>query len=380
MLHLTSEEAANKSNNIFIWRTASYNYTIVLSWRVDEDLPMTHRNMYRWVDEASEEHFSRIGFSTPTYLIFPVEIERTKNNPLAHHGRILVDLDSGLPSPPLARDSLERLDPGSYGLFTLNGEPSNHSFTFSPLYSIYTLKMSTVYAKVLVPQSTVEEQIRGQVKDRDGSRCCLTGVEMAENDLNITYIIPPWKAYLMMDRDDGDRWAMEHTFPTKRPHALAETVMTSSNCLTMSKKAIPLFEKNIIAIDVDDNYRIIRFYEGKKVEAVLGQPLKEYMVPNDTKADKFLRTHFLYSLCVHTYGGDHIDSFPLYYVDDFMDKMGLFEENKIEFSLKGGNYSSGEWDTYLGRQILAWFEDRPYEAWKTKSIEEFGIGQVKIEF
>ncbi|KAF9461557.1 hypothetical protein BDZ94DRAFT_1310443 [Collybia nuda] len=53
---------------------------------------------------------------------------------------------------------------------------------------------------------------------------------------------------------------------------------------------------------------------------------------------------------------------------------GLFEENGIEFSLEDDDCTADEWNTYIGRQVLAWFQERPYEPWGDTTIEELGIG------
>ncbi|KAF9461574.1 hypothetical protein BDZ94DRAFT_1310459 [Collybia nuda] len=41
---------------------------------------------------------------------------------------------------------------------------------------------------------------------------------------------------------------------------------------------------------------------------------------------------------------------------------GLFEENGVEFSLEDDDYTADEWNTYNGRQVLAWFQERPSDA------------------
>ncbi|KAF9461576.1 hypothetical protein BDZ94DRAFT_1323247 [Collybia nuda] len=199
-------------------------------------------------------------------------------------------------------------------------------------------------------------------------------MEYPESDIDITHIIPPWLAYWAMDHKNEMREDMAFRNPIRTPRDVAETAIVSSNCLTMSKMAISLFEKSIITIDVDDNYRIIRFYEGDWVNSEMGNPLPEYFTPNGTEADKFLRAHFHYSLSVHAYGGDHQDTVPLIVVEHFMLDRGLFEENGIEFSLEDDDYTADEWNTYNGRQVLAWFQERPYEPWGDTTIEELGIG------
>ncbi|KAF9461560.1 hypothetical protein BDZ94DRAFT_1371093 [Collybia nuda] len=150
--HLTSKNAEVRGDNIFIWRTTPCDNIIVLSWRVDKDLPMTHKSLYRWVGEAVRDIYSPFGPYFPSYLIFPAEITRGENMPLTHVAKRAVDSKSGLPVPPLSPNSLELLKPGDYGFFTPDGEASRGDFNFKIQGSIYQYKTAEDCGKDFVAQ------------------------------------------------------------------------------------------------------------------------------------------------------------------------------------------------------------------------------------
>lgn len=69
-----------------------------------------------------------------------------------------------------------------------------------------------------------------------------------------------------MDHKTEMREDLAFMNPLRTPRDVAETAIVSSNCLTMSKMAISLFEKSIITIDVDVSFAMSMRYRLSTVD------------------------------------------------------------------------------------------------------------------
>ena len=82
-----------------------YHITKTVSgWRLDDNLPMTIRILYRWVETAVKMKFLR----TPApFALFPVNIEPAG----------VLSYNVSRNGPALVRESPERVSPGDYGIY-----------------------------------------------------------------------------------------------------------------------------------------------------------------------------------------------------------------------------------------------------------------------
>jgi hypothetical protein len=92
-----------------------------------------------------------------------------------------------------------------------------------------------------------------------------------------------------------------------------------------------------------DNYRIVFFDKRDDLK----RPLKSHLVPSNDGLDPFLRLHFERCLSVNAFGGDVREDYQEGEINQFMDELGVFDEDGIDSSHLG-------WQTPLGREIHAW--------------------------
>ncbi|RDB24866.1 hypothetical protein Hypma_007345 [Hypsizygus marmoreus] len=121
-----SAHAASQGKNIFIWCTK--RTYITLSWRVDENLQMTVKDMYRWLDIVIVE--DETGALAPSstrldYALFPIVVKPNEYWVLQY----TINRETG--TNALDRDSRERLCPRNFGIYRRDGSKQD-AYMFLP--------------------------------------------------------------------------------------------------------------------------------------------------------------------------------------------------------------------------------------------------------
>ncbi|RDB24869.1 hypothetical protein Hypma_007346 [Hypsizygus marmoreus] len=132
----------------------------------------------------------------------------------------------------------------------------------------------------------------------------------------------------------------------KKPE-LMDPCMILSNCLVTTLEIIDLFWENRVAVDVDNDYKIVYFDQRTPNTPKFQERFS--MAHPDRDRDVFLRAHFNYSLLVNMIGGDVRDDFMCDEPDTFADMMDLYGD-PIDLS---GDLAE-EWGTPIGRKVREW--------------------------
>ncbi|KAF9544386.1 hypothetical protein CPC08DRAFT_824047 [Agrocybe pediades] len=137
------------------------------------------------------------------------------------------------------------------------------------------------------------------VPSRDGCRCLITNLPLADADVGISWIIPP----AFTDQED-----YEPLF-----HCQPENSRIYANCITMHKLLVTPFLRNAFGVEVVDDYNIVVFEDlGEAATELLNKAnfkatkLKEAVNkggPNSPSAD-FLMGHFRHCLRSVFLGGE----------------------------------------------------------------------------
>ncbi|KAF9465518.1 hypothetical protein BDZ94DRAFT_1320309 [Collybia nuda] len=239
-------------------------------------------------------------------------------------------------SLPLPRNSKELLAQGDYGIYLPDGSISRLSYHYHREPSLLEdYGGASTNSKGI---TTHEAEIR----KRDGKNCSMTGALLPENNLEVVWIMPP-DMFQMMPIHEHERVLVDQKFemdPESR-HTFMKPMLTR------------------IAIDVDDDYRIFRFFGRDFLDKGRRNPLKTRLTfkkrPNEAVND-FLRTHFLYSLLVQTIRGDIADHYNEDVVNIFMAGNEVFP----------GNYDleRHRWETGIGLQVPAWLNGAEPLSWE----------------
>ena len=172
----------------------------------------------------------------------------------------------------------------------------------------------------------------------------------------LTYLLHSTDLHKLSD----DQFLVYKYYSDPRSCNLGEFLVVK-NGLTMTEGLAELFWENIFGIDVDvcmpysasqslanlssgqDNYRIVLFDK----RDCLNGPLKSHLIPSDDGMDRFLRLHFERCLSVSAFGGDVREDYEEGEINQFMDELGVFDEDGIDSTHPG-------WQTPLGREVHAW--------------------------
>ncbi|KAJ7573991.1 hypothetical protein C8J56DRAFT_980440 [Mycena floridula] len=181
------------------------------------------------------------------------------------------------------------------------------------------------------------ENVLVVAQSRDGSTCSITGSHQAK----VTWIVPPEGGE--RTRKPGDRQPF---------YDLIEFYKTLENTITVSEAIYPLFVDNKIAIDIEDNYRIIQFEDLlSDVELPSHMPISFCNKPSTERPGEFfLRNHFKYTLWVQFLGGDITNESTNPKVE------GMWKELSQESAL-----DDDRWQTPVGQEILIYMTRQAIE-------------------
>ncbi|TFY79130.1 hypothetical protein EWM64_g4883 [Hericium alpestre] len=117
-----------------------------------------------------------------------------------------------------------------------------------------------------------------------------------------------------------------------------EPFHTAENVLLVEKHIEPHWDNNQFAVDIKDNYCIVRFQKLlPQINALLPQHL---LATSDLTMDKYLRKHLIWCLEVNIMGGDNCENWSDEGIWSFIQKVGLLPAD--ESGDNNDNYNKDE--------------------------------------
>ncbi|RDB27472.1 hypothetical protein Hypma_004093 [Hypsizygus marmoreus] len=339
--HLSSAFAVEQGKNVFIW--CMRRKMIVLSWRINNDTPTTITQAHHWIDTAikddehaalSEEHLG--------YSLFPVTVKPRY--------KLTYTPSRKVSAAAFPHESKEILIVGDYGIFKLDTsfEPIAYPFKFlAATFMQVVSELEGPDTRFLVKPSDSLERMAEQ---RDKSRCIFTGARLpgGADAVEVTWFLPLNYDYLMKAAITGERSkAYLETYDDMKSH---ERLMNICNCLITTKEIKQLLWEHKLAIDVDDDFRIVYF----PIRTPNTPQFKSHLVRSggpDDLAEEYLRAHFRRSLLMNIVGGDVTEDYP---------NDGWIQEFAEDMDVECGSdpdLTRPEWDSKLGRQALQWLRE-----------------------
>ncbi|KAG5653000.1 hypothetical protein H0H81_002753 [Sphagnurus paluster] len=106
----------------------------------------------------------------------------------------------------------------------------------------------------------IPEDIHEKVMSRDGRRCCFTGVELDEDNIATSWIVPPIICFVVLSEDPLQKHYAYISFGGAGFGVdRCKEIVVPENCLTMHKKFLRAFQENIMSFDFKDDYKIVHF-------------------------------------------------------------------------------------------------------------------------
>ncbi|OBZ72401.1 hypothetical protein A0H81_07548 [Grifola frondosa] len=186
------------------------------------------------------------------------------------------------------------------------------------------------------------------VRKRDGNRCIITG--STTDPLVTTWIVPPF--FTSVDYDGPVSFTP--------PPASENIYLKVNNGLTMRQDVADLFSNNDIAIDVDDNFRVVFMQEPSKLcsKKLLAMIPSHISLPRGIQEElwvdlRMLRWHLRYTLLAN----GAADDVTLYYGQGKMaaviDKLTGEDEGGDEVE-DMEDLDNELWKSPIGQIYFAW--------------------------
>ncbi|KAF7290619.1 hypothetical protein MIND_01302100 [Mycena indigotica] len=196
-------------------------------------IPLTAATFYRWLE------FS--GCSSPVsrepikekVVLRRISLETIETVPF---------MVQGVEGPPIARDSSDPLEPGTYGIFSMDGEPYSLQTLGCAEYEAESFRdEETVLSNKYPGQNDIPADLSTRVQSRDQRRCCITG--RTDLPTEIVWIYPPLSSYFVDGTNPVNFDQYKHV----------------DNLVTVCTALVDPLQRNLISVDVEDNARIIIF-------------------------------------------------------------------------------------------------------------------------
>ncbi|KAG5650480.1 hypothetical protein H0H81_012116 [Sphagnurus paluster] len=328
---------------------------------------MSAKAMYRWVDIAICGQAEYAPYSEEgrwfDYAIFPVEVEYDLviSTDVHHRG-----------TKALSRFSDDFIRPGDYGLFQPDGSPRTYNLSYAFRKTLY-FDIGIDYITKSYPHLTEllfekpSTSLKTAAMQRDGNDCPFI-MGSAQENLQATWVLPLHCEYMVtfisgslgrsyqlrvqpqtinpfIDRQKFDKLKYQ---PFNNPEIAAGALKNIHNCIVTSVNAAKLLWSHKLAVDVDDDYRIIYFGVRDTETPEFRRNLVMSADESVRLSDEFLRAHFTQSVRVNIIGGDfrqdYRESLPERFVYSHWDEIdqGRFSDPEV-------------WeDTSIGRAVKYW--------------------------
>lgn len=342
-----SDQARAMHNDVFLW--CPTNRCISLSW-CNSNLELTVEAMYRFFETVVIHFFGSwpIEKVLQNYAFFPITVLPEKTTPLRH----LLVLNSS--STPLPRDSKEVVKPGEYGIYTRERSKPMYSFDFvmpynlspAPLYKLNKMKL----CQIPHASSTPSQELKTAAFQRDEGRCPFTGQQLDIDSPTVKafWYLPLWAGYMTIKPVGRPAIDARHTMAedVHEDPTICDALKTVDNCFVTTQEVYDLLMSNKITVDVEDDYRIVRFVDQDEIALQLRKNLLRTGSLGQLD-DKYLAAHFRYTVPVNIMGGDVLESHSVSEAADFLDEhylgQGRFDWDRDDWS-----------STILGRCVFEW--------------------------
>ncbi|KAF7305549.1 hypothetical protein HMN09_00807800 [Mycena chlorophos] len=332
---LLSRRAEAQRRNLHVFSLGQFPSTILVGGFDLKRVPLAANTFYRWLD-LCDALINNRSDDSPN-LALDVVLRRIQVT-------IIDVLAYGIQSvegPPIPRESLALLEPGIYGIFNPDGTPyegnvsNEHRYAY-PIRDFLAKQLPDVVVQVCSELLDASTQLRSiedhlpsdliqQAKTRDQGRCVLTG----RNDVatEVVWLFPPVASQNL-------RWC-----DRIRPF---EEYRVLENVITLSSTLVDALRRNVVAVDVDDNNRIVSFEDIDHPQVPSHLPAS---VPAPTA--RFWRWHLQYTLAVFFPAGDAISSgdYSSYNADAWIDELDSGEADIM----------APKWQTQYGQEVLEVF-------------------------
>ncbi|KAJ7598049.1 hypothetical protein C8J56DRAFT_1109640 [Mycena floridula] len=298
--YLSSTKSINDNMDLFIFfqlRDPIQPCKLVVGLSLARHPHITISTLYRWlylIEEDAYPEFARkeIQESLGELQLRPVEVFEV-------HLLWYRFKPSG---PVLDRHLSEPVSPGVYAGFSGDEEygaeiGSDRLGTWGFSTSERHMEKSDKHFNLSPAESELRHNffpshIIAQAEERDHSRCLITNSQ----ETRLMWIIPPTWSPDLSPLSSTERSSDD----------IRASYTTVDNVMTVDSLLYPLFMDNAISIDVDDDYRVIKFTdipEGIILPSYMPQ-LYTDKPSSERPGDFFLRNHLKWSLWARILGGD----------------------------------------------------------------------------
>ncbi|CAL1712327.1 unnamed protein product [Somion occarium] len=283
------------------------------------------------------------------------------HHPLCHDGRAVLrpvkiqkcgvlHYVAEVSGPVLNEDN--NLMPGDYGYFPESKEGLDYRVQPLPsLPSVTTIERERELAVTIPrlfanqpPILEVPTEFQKVVQQRDSGRCFVSGAWPQEGvEVEVTWIFPP---------------ASVRKFDWPRPRG--PNAVVADNTAAMRKDILQLFRRNVFGVDVDDNRRIVIFYDTGSIQLPTHLPTAP-----PGPGDEFLRMHLRWCLVAFTTGLDIMNEIDWHDIARLEEELGLAGEDADCGVVPTDDE---RWQTPLGREI--WEDVVRKGLWETQQSQE----------
>ncbi|KAF7290611.1 hypothetical protein MIND_01301300 [Mycena indigotica] len=232
---LMSQRAADQGRNMHVFSLSCFPQARMAGGFNLNRIHLTAKTFYRWLYLCDEIINYQQGINDAVVLR-KIRL-RTVD--------VLFYAVEEIEGPPIPRDSLQLIEPGIYGIFSADGTPFTRYFCspvrFHPSFKdqeVLLVQRSHGHYK---GENDIPMDLRVLAGARDKGRCFITG--RTDLPTQCVWILPPLATF---NRDHSDPTAFDK-------------YKVIDNLITICSALADPFMRNLFAVDVEDNARIITF-------------------------------------------------------------------------------------------------------------------------
>ncbi|KAF7305544.1 hypothetical protein HMN09_00807300 [Mycena chlorophos] len=252
---IISSRAEAQGRDLHIFSLRQYPTATVVGGFNLGRLALTAQTFYRWLD-LSDALLNYMFDGTTVRDVVLRRITLCKVDVLCYAMQ-------GVEGPIIPRHSTEHLAPGTYGLFSSDGNPSKLVISSARNYArpFQDFKGAILrYSPELSRQDHIPAELMRLAAARDRGRCCITG----RNDVSteFVWIFPPLASQIS---SPDARFLFELHYAglliifCQQDRKPFEYYRVLDNVITISSSLVNALNRNSLTVDVDDAKRVICF-------------------------------------------------------------------------------------------------------------------------
>ncbi|KAF7305545.1 hypothetical protein HMN09_00807400 [Mycena chlorophos] len=280
------------------------------------------KTFYRWFHLCNDSLNSPVAALDPTIVLRPITIELWD---------VMVYGVASVDGPAIPRDSLQVIEPGTYGVFRSDGTPytgnvnciGGYGFNFEKDVAVCRCYSGP---ELVTQQNEISSELSRRATARDKGRCIITG--RADEETELVWIVPPAVAF------NSDP---ENPQTTLNMHRHVDNIVTISSSLVHS------FNRNAFTIDIEDGACVVRFEDLPTGAPALPSHLPALL---QSPSAPFWRSHFKHTLTVFLPAGR-----ANYEPDEANPAQAWMEELSEDLA----DLDDAKWKTPLGKEVFQVF-------------------------